>query len=188
VIAQACRQIRDWRDQHIAVVGVAVNLSAAQFKMESSPDRVVAQCLARYHVTPDQLELELTETVLMETTQKYREAFDRLRRVGVRLAVDDFGTGYSSLDYLRSFPVSRLKIDRRFVAGVTTNPDDAKIVRAIIGLAHELGIEVLAEGVETEEQRQFLISAGCKLAQGNYSGEPMPAQRVTALLGSQPAV
>ena len=121
------------------------------------------------------MELELTETVLMETTQKHREAFERLRRLGVRITIDDFGTGYSSLDYLRSFHVSRLKIDRRFVGGVATNPDDAKIVRATIGLAHELGMEVVAEGVETAEQRQFLISAGCKLAQGYYFGRPMTA-------------
>ena len=118
----------------------------------------------------------------METTQKHSEAFQRLRRIGVRLAIDDFGTGYSSLDYLRSFRVSRLKIDRRFVEGVTTSPDDAKIVRATISLAHELGIQVVAEGVQTPEQRRFLISAGCKLAQGNLLGEPMPAHRATELL------
>jgi EAL domain-containing protein (putative c-di-GMP-specific phosphodiesterase class I) len=118
----------------------------------------------------------------METTKKYSEAFERLRRLGVRLAIDDFGTGYSSLDYLRSFRVTRLKIDQRFVEGVTENPDDAKIVRATIGLAHELGIEVVAEGVETEQQKDFLIAAGCKVAQGRYFGEPMPADRITALL------
>jgi EAL domain-containing protein (putative c-di-GMP-specific phosphodiesterase class I) len=100
----------------------------------------------------------------------------------VRLAIDDFGTGYSSLDYLRSFRVSRLKIDRRFISDVTVNADDAAIVRATIGLAHELGIEVIAEGVETAGQRDFLISAGCKLAQGYYFGKPMPTAAASELL------
>jgi diguanylate cyclase (GGDEF)-like protein/PAS domain S-box-containing protein len=182
VVEQACSQIGRWRDQGIAPASVAVNLSAAQFKLASGLDQVIAENLARYHVAANQLELELTESVLMETTQKHGEAFERLRQIGVRLAIDDFGTGYSSLDYLRSFRVSRLKIDRRFVEGVTTNPDDAKIVRATISLAHELGMEVVAEGVQTAEQRQFLISAGCRLAQGNYLGEAAPADRITARL------
>jgi EAL domain-containing protein (putative c-di-GMP-specific phosphodiesterase class I) len=102
--------------------------------------------------------------------------------IGVRLAIDDFGTGYSSLDYLRSFRVSRLKIDRRFINDVTTSADDAAIVRATIGLAHELGIEVVAEGVETARQRDFLLAAGCKLAQGYYFGKPVPATAASELL------
>jgi diguanylate cyclase (GGDEF)-like protein/PAS domain S-box-containing protein len=182
VIEQACRQIGAWRDQGIAGMSVAVNLSAAQFKLAPGLDRVIAESLARHRVAPDRLELELTESVLMETTQKHRQALERLRRLGVRLAIDDFGTGYSSLDYLRSFRVSHLKIDRRFVEGVTVNADDAKIVRATIGLAHELGMEVVAEGVETAAQRQFLISVGCKLAQGLCFGGPVPAGRMTELL------
>ena len=100
----------------------------------------------------------------------------------MRLAIDDFGTGYSSLDYLRSFRVSRLKIDRRFINDVTTSADNAAIVRATIRLAHELGIEVMAEGVETAGQRDFLISAACKFAQGYYFGKPMPTGAATELL------
>ena len=100
----------------------------------------------------------------------------------MRLAIDDFGTGYSSLDYLRSFRVSRLKIDRRFIEDVTTSVDDAAIVRATIGLAHELGIEVIAEGVETSGQRDFLVSAGCDFAQGYYFGKPAPAAAASELL------
>ncbi len=185
VIDEACRQIRAWKDERIAPVSVAVNLSASQFKLESGLDRAIAASLARYDLSPDQLELELTESVLMETTERHREAFERLRRLGVRLAIDDFGTGYSSLEYLRSFRVARLKIDRRFVEGVTTSPDDAKIVRATIGLAHALGIEVVAEGVQTAEQRRFLLSAGCKLAQGYYFGVAMSAGATTDLLRSK---
>ena len=186
VMEQACRQIREWSDRHIAPPVVGVNLSGAQFKLSSTLDRMVAKCLARFRVAPSQLELELTETVLMETTQKYSSALERLRQLGVRISIDDFGTGYSSLDYLRSFRVSRLKIDRRFIEDVTTNPDDATIVRATISLAHALGIMVVAEGVETAAQRDFLISAGCTLAQGYYFGRPMPVKAATALLARQP--
>jgi diguanylate cyclase (GGDEF)-like protein/PAS domain S-box-containing protein len=182
VIEHACRQIKAWNDQGIAPRTVAVNLSGAQFKLASQIDQIVTENLTRYNVAPECLELELTESVLMETTQRYREAFDRLRKIGVRLAIDDFGTGYSSLDYLRSFRGSRLKIDRRFINDVTTSSDDAAIVRATIGLAHELGIEVIAEGVETAGQRDFLVSAGCELAQGHYFGKPVPAAAASELL------
>ena len=182
VIEHACRQLKAWSDLAIAPPTVAVNLSGAQFKLASRLDQIVTENLTRYNVAPEQLELELTELVLIETTQRHGETFKRLRKIGVRLAIDDFGTGYSSLDYLRSFRVSRLKIDRRFIDDVTTSADDAAIVRAAIGLAHELGIEVLAEGVETAGQRDFLISAGCELAQGYYFGKPMPAAAAGELL------
>ncbi len=182
VIEEVCRQIGLWQKHSIVPRIVAANVSAGQFKLDSDLDRVVTEALAKYGVAADRLELELTESVLMEATQRHSEEFARLRRVGVRLAIDDFGTGYSSLGYLRSFRVARLKIDRRFVEGVINSGDDATIVRAVIGLAHELGIEVIAEGVETAEQRDFLISAGCKFAQGFLFGRPMRAAAATALL------
>ncbi len=182
VIAQACRQIRAWKDRHIAPPAVAVNLSGVQFKLAAQIDRIVVGLLDRYNLPPECLELELTETVLLETTQRHNEVFSRLRQIGVRIAIDDFGTGYSSLDYLRSFRVSRLKIDRRFIIDVASNADDAAIVRATIRLANELGIEVLAEGVETVAQRDFLVAAGCKLAQGYLFGRPQPAATATELL------
>lgn len=182
VIERACRQIHDWHNQGLIPVRVALNMSAAQFKLDPGLDRVVAGALAKYQLDPDQIELELTESVLIEATAKCSDAFERLRQLGVRLTIDDFGTGYSSLAYLRLFRVSRLKIDQRFVEGVSDNADDAKIVRATIGLARELGIEAVAEGVETEQQKKFLIEAGCKLGQGNFLGEPMPAERISELL------
>ena len=190
VIEQTCRQIEAWREQGIAPPVVAANISAGQLKLAGNIGQVVAASLAKYGIAANQLELELTESVLMEATQRHSEEFARLRQIGVRIAIDDFGTGYSSLDYLRSFRVARLKIDRRFVEGVTNNSDDATIVRAVIGLAHELGIEVVAEGVETPEQRAFLISAGCKVAQGYFFGWPLPAAATTALLqrNSQPGI
>ena len=182
VIEQACRQIALWRGQGIAPPLVSANVSAGQLKLAGNVDVVVADALAKYDVAAKELELELTETVLMEATQRHSEELARLRRIGVRIAIDDFGTGYSSLDYLRSFRVARLKIDRRFVEGVTRNSDDATIVRAVIGLAGELSIEVVAEGVETAEQRAFLISAGCRFGQGYFFGSPMPVAETTALL------
>ncbi|MEJ2431739.1 MAG: EAL domain-containing protein [Pseudolabrys sp.] len=160
-------------------------MNSAQFKLALQLDRIVAGYLKHCHVRPEQLELELTESVMIETAQRHSEAFRRLQRLGGRLAIDDFGTGYSSLDYLRSFHVSRLKIDRSFIDGVTDNPDDAAIVRATIGLTHVLGIEVLAEGVETDEQRKFLLVAGCKLAQGFYYSRPVPADVAAELLGER---
>lgn len=186
VIEQVCRQIAVWQQQDIVPQVVAANISAGQFKLASNLDLVVAAALAKYGIAADQLELELTESVLMEATQRHSEEFERLRRLGVRLAIDDFGTGYSSFDYLRTFRatrnVARLKIDRRFVSGVTSSSDDATIVRAVVGLARALGIEVVAEGVETAEQRDFLISAGCKFAQGYHFGKPVPAAAATAIL------
>ena len=182
VIEQACRQMRLWKDQRIAPAIVAVNVSASQFQFEGDLDRVVKAAIDRYHIVPSELEIELTESVLMVSTQKYGAAFDRLRQIGVRLAIDDFGTGFSSLDYLRSFRVARLKLATQFVDEVVTNPDAAAIVRATIGLAAELGIEVIAEGVNSDEQRAFLVSAGCPSAQGYLLGNPMPAEQVTALL------
>jgi diguanylate cyclase (GGDEF)-like protein/PAS domain S-box-containing protein len=183
VIAQACRQIKVWSERGIAPPVIAVNLSGAQFKLATQIDQIVLDNLARYQIAPARLELELTETVLVETAERHGETFKRLQQVGVRLAIDDFGTGYSSLDYLRSFHVTRLKIDRRFISNVTTSADDAAIVRATIGLAQELGIEVLAEGVETAAQCDFLIAAGCKLAQGFLFGRPMRAAAAAELLG-----
>ena len=118
---------------------IAINLSGAQFKLASQLDQVVTENLARYNVVPERLELELTESVLLDTTQRHGKALKRLCQIGVRLAIDDFGTGYSSLDYLRSFRVSRLKIDQSFIKDVTTSADDAAIVRATIA---ECGIFV----------------------------------------------
>jgi diguanylate cyclase (GGDEF)-like protein/PAS domain S-box-containing protein len=182
VIEDACRQIKAWNELGIAPPTVAVNLSSAQFKLASHLDKIVIENLARYNIPATQLELELTESVLLETTQRHADAFSRFRKIGVRLAIDDFGTGYSSLDYIRSFRVSRLKIDQRFIKDVTTSADGAAIVRATIGLAHELGIEVIAEGVETASQRNFLISAGCRLAQGFYFGKPVTEAEARKLL------
>jgi EAL domain-containing protein (putative c-di-GMP-specific phosphodiesterase class I) len=124
----------------------------------------------------------LTETVLMEASQKHFDALGRLREMGLQIAIDDFGTGYSSLKYLTVFPVSRLKIAQELVFHVTDELRNAAVVKAAIRLAHELHIEVIAEGVETEAQAQFLLAAGCNNAQGFYYSRPVSAEAATALL------
>lgn len=181
IVEQACRQIKEWEALGIAPVVLAVNFSAVQFKAAADLDAQIAATLRKWDVTPGQLEIELTESVLFEVTQQHREIFDRLRKLGVRIAIDDFGTGYSSLNYLTSYPVNRLKIAQELVMGVISDPRYAAVVRAAVHLANELEIGCVAEGVETEGQVKFLHSAGCKFAQGHYFGKPVTAARMTEL-------
>jgi diguanylate cyclase (GGDEF)-like protein len=182
VFEQACRQLRRWHDQGIAPQVLAVNISGVQFKRASELELEIAASLAKWAIKPGNIEVELTETVLMEVTQKHGDALERLRQLGVRIAIDDFGTGYSSLKYLTMYPINRLKIAQELLFRVTTDPRNATVVRAAIRLAQELGIEVIAEGVETEAQASFLVSAGCAYAQGYYFSRAVNAERATELL------
>ena len=182
VIEQACRQIGLWRDQGITPPLMAVNISAAQFKLSSDLERIVAENIARFGVDPRALELELTESVLMEATQKHNEALERLRRLGVRLAIDDFGTGYSSLSYLRRFPFDRIKIDKSFIDDLATQNESIEIVRAIVTLANGLGMSTIAEGVESAVQVDKLRELGCDQIQGYVFSPPRPAADVAGLL------
>jgi EAL domain-containing protein (putative c-di-GMP-specific phosphodiesterase class I) len=182
VFEGACRQLKRWRDQGIAPEILAVNVSGVQFKRAPDLPLEIAASLARWDITPGNVEVELTETVLMEITKKQGDTFERLRQLGVRIAIDDFGTGYSSLKYLTIYPVDRLKIAQELVFRVTTDSRNATVVRAAIRLAKELGIGVIAEGVETEAQANFLLSAGCAYAQGYYFSRPVNAVRATELL------
>ena len=178
----ACRQLHLWQSEGIAPETVGVNFSALQFKGFTDVDRDVAASLDKWGIAPGKIEIELTESVLMDITQQQSDRFERLRRRGVRIAIDDFGTGYSSLNYLANYPINRIKIAQELVFGVDTDSRSATVVRAAIRLAHELGIEIIAEGVETEGQEQFLLSAGCEHAQGYYFSRPVTAARATALL------
>jgi diguanylate cyclase len=182
VFEEGCRQLKRWRDQGIAPQLLAMNVSGVQFKRASDLTLEIAASLARWDIEPGSIEVELTETVLMEITQKHSDTLERLRQLGVRIAIDDFGTGYSSLKYLTIYPVNRLKIAQELVFRVTTDARNATVVRAAIRLAQELGIEVIAEGVETEAQANFLLSAGCAYAQGYYFSRPLNAKRATQLL------
>ncbi|MGA7786977.1 MAG: EAL domain-containing protein [Xanthobacteraceae bacterium] len=184
VLDAACRQLRLWRDAGIAPELVGVNFSALHFKGSAELDREVAASFDKWGIPPDRIEIELTESVLMDITQQHDDRFQRLRRLGVRIAVDDFGTGYSSLSYLANYPINRVKIAQELVSGVDTDPRSATVVRAAIRLAHELGIEIIAEGVETEGQEKFLLSSGCEHGQGFYFSRPVDAEQAAALLRS----
>jgi EAL domain-containing protein (putative c-di-GMP-specific phosphodiesterase class I) len=159
-----------------------VNFSALQFKGSGDLDREIAATLARWNVAPTSIEVELTESVLMEVSEQHAGTLERLRRLGVRIAIDDFGTGYSSLNYLAAYPINRLKIAQELVFGVDVDERHATVVRAAVRLAHELDIEAIAEGVESETQAEFLAAAGCHLAQGYYFSRPVDAERATELL------
>jgi diguanylate cyclase (GGDEF)-like protein len=182
VFEAACAQLAQWVKQGIAPQTTAVNVSGLQLKRIDDFERDVTGSLAKWNIAPGAVELELTETVLMEASPKLSDALQRLRQMGVRIAIDDFGTGFSSLRYLTVYPVNRLKIAQELVFGVTDDPRNATVVRAAIRLAHELGIEAIAEGVETEAQARFLSSAGCDNAQGYLYSRPVDAIAATALL------
>jgi diguanylate cyclase len=182
VLDAACAQLRAWLDEGLAPELLGVNFSAIHFKASTDLDGEVAACLDKWGIAPHLIEIELTETVLMDITQQHNARFERLRQLGVRIAIDDFGTGYSSLSYLANYPINRVKIAQELVAGVDIDSRSAAVVRAAIGLAHELNIEIVAEGVETEGQENFLLSAGCAYGQGYRFSRPVSAAQATALL------
>ena len=160
---------------------LAVNLSARQFHQTALSEKI-RDLLARTGLRPDHLEIEITESVAMSDAAISIQILEELGRAGVRLAVDDFGTGYSSLGYLRRFRLDSLKIDKSFVREILVEPDDATIVRTVIGMAHSLGLDVCAEGVETREQLAFLRAEGCDRVQGFLYGRPMAAEDVEGFL------
>jgi EAL domain-containing protein (putative c-di-GMP-specific phosphodiesterase class I) len=181
VFRRACEQIREWENAGLQPLPIAVNLSASQFRSRSL-DVTIARVIAETGVNAGLLELELTESSLMHDPEEAARVLRHLESYGLKLSVDDFGTGYSSLAYLKRFPLDSLKIDRTFVRDATTNPDDAAITKAIIQLAHTLGLRVVAEGVETAAQRDLLAGLECDEMQGYLFGRPVPADQATALL------
>ncbi|MEP7155945.1 MAG: EAL domain-containing protein [Betaproteobacteria bacterium] len=183
VIHEACRQMKRWREAGFPVQSMSVNLSARQFSDIHLAERV-AQALADSGMRAEQLELEITESILMANTEETMKLFAELKQLGVKLSIDDFGTGFSSLAYLKRFHVDNLKIDHSFVRDIGTDPDDAVIVRAIVNLAHSLQLRVIAEGVETREQLDFLAGCGCQEAQGFYFARPQPVAVVEARAAS----
>lgn len=175
VLRSACKQIADWQREGIPQLHLAVNLSPRQFRQVRLTE-IVAEILTETGIPPTQLELEVTESLLMDNTELSINTLSGLRAMGVKVAVDDFGTGYSSLNYLRRFPIDILKIDKSFVCELTSNADDAAIAAAIIALAHSLRLTVIAEGVETEAQLNHLRRQGCDQAQGFFISRPLPAE------------
>lgn len=173
VISQACAELAAWQKREQVQARLALNLSLAQFR-DLDLTNHLAFCLTQHGLRPEQLELELTETVLMQDHEAATDIMHGLRALGIGLAVDDFGTGYSSLAYLKRFPVQKLKIDKSFVLGLSTSEDSAAICRSIIALGHTLGLLIVAEGVETALDLAFLKAFRCELAQGFHISEPKP--------------
>jgi diguanylate cyclase (GGDEF)-like protein len=181
VLRKACAQARIWRDTGYPPLRVAVNFSACQFRQKNLVDLVKA-VLDENELPPEYLEVEITESTLMQDTATSLRTLQELRACGISISLDDFGTGYSSLSYLKRFPVDALKIDRSFVCDIPQDADDVAINSAIIAMAAKLNIRVIAEGVETLEQLDFLRSEGCALVQGYYLQRPASAQDLAAML------
>jgi diguanylate cyclase (GGDEF)-like protein len=181
VLCRACRQIQTWLKVGLAPCQTAVNVSAVQLSRGNLVDHVRAT-LRETGIPPERLELEITESFVMADRDQSFKSLAGLRELGVQMSIDDFGTGYSSLAYLQQIAVQKLKIDLSFVRDVTTNSGNASIVRAIIALGHSLGLDVLAEGVESPEQAEYLRALGCDKIQGYLISRPLPVDEITAFL------
>src|SRR5207245_11161451 len=183
VLRTACREAASWPRQ----LQIAINLSPVQFRHGDLPG-LVHSVLLESGLSPGRLELEITEGVLIGDYSRGVSILRRLKTLGVRIAMDDFGTGYSSMSYLQSFPFDKIKIDQSFISNVKSNPQSAAIVRAVIALAHVLNLPVLAEGVETRPQLDFLAAESCDEVQGYLMGRPQPIAEYSDLIGGNGAV
>jgi diguanylate cyclase (GGDEF)-like protein len=181
VLREACAQARAWENAGLPAITMAVNVSALQFRKANFLGDVYS-ALMETGLDPRYLELELTEGALMTRAESTASILSNLRGLGVRVAADDFGTGYSSLSYIRKFPLDALKIDQSFIRQITTIPDETTVVRAIISMGQNLDLRVIAEGVETQDQFEFLKAHGCNEAQGYYFSRPVPAEQFAKLL------
>jgi diguanylate cyclase (GGDEF)-like protein/PAS domain S-box-containing protein len=181
VVAQACAQLARWREAGIVDITMSVNVSVAQL-LRGDLIRRLCDVLAEYDIAPNLLELELTESMVMANAEQSITTLRRLKAVGVSLAIDDFGTGYSSLSYLKRLPIDALKIDKEFVGDITTDPGDEAITATVITMAHSLGLNVIAEGVERVEQVEYLREQGCDEIQGHWLAFPLPPEECLAFL------
>jgi EAL domain-containing protein (putative c-di-GMP-specific phosphodiesterase class I) len=185
VIQEACKQLNAWASAGLGHLTIAVNVSVQQFAREDFVASVL-RAIWQHGVKPEQFELEITESLLMRNVDDTTACMKRFRAAGLALSIDDFGTGYSSLGYLRQFPVDALKIDRSFVKDLHTSDDDAAICAAIIAMARELKLKVIAEGVENVEQLEFLRSHRCDQVQGYLISAPIPVADLEKLLRAAP--
>ena len=182
VLETACAQLKVWQQNALTRdLVLAVNVSAKQFRQEDFVAQVRAT-VQRHAINPALLKLEITESLLLEKVDDTIATMNALHEIGVQFSLDDFGTGYSSLQYLRKLPLDQLKIDQSFICDIATNINDETIVHTIIAMAQSLNLDVIAEGVETEEQRQFLLKNGCTHYQGYLFGRPVPIEQFEALL------
>ena len=182
VLEQACRQLRQWQKEGLRVEHLAINVSPRQFRQKDFANKL-CRVIDKHDIDPSRLTLEITEGIVIDDTITKMAA---LKKIGFAIAIDDFGTGYSSLTYLKQLPLDQLKIDRSFVQDIIDDVNDAVIVETIIAMAKHLGISIIAEGVETEQQRQFLITNGCDLFQGFHLSKPLSARQFSAFLRSHP--
>ncbi len=185
VMREACAQTRSWQELGFGRLRIAINISARHFQQRDFLQQLV-EVMGETKLDPALLELELTETSIMENPESAAKLLEQIRNLGVTVAIDDFGTGYSSLSYLKRLPIDTVKLDRSFVMGATTDPDDAALVVAIITLAHNLRLKVIAEGVEADDQVAFLRFLRCDEAQGYLFGKPMRPESFEALLAGNP--
>ena len=181
VLRSACMQLKAWQDQGYDMPQLAINISVKQLRQKTLVE-TIARILDETGVEARFVELEITESILIDNSSEMVETLRTLHDMGFKLSIDDFGTGYSSLSYLKNFPVNTLKIDQSFMHDIATDPDDAAIVASIIGMAHSLRMNVIAEGVETEEQRAILAGHGCDQYQGYYFSKPLPASEIVTKL------
>jgi EAL domain-containing protein (putative c-di-GMP-specific phosphodiesterase class I) len=182
VLERACAQLKAWQKHPLASrLPLSVNVSARQFRQLDFVEQVRA-CLHDSGIDPGRLKLELTESLVLDSVESVISTMHALKALGVRFSMDDFGTGYSSLSYLKRLPLDQLKIDQSFVRDIVTDPGDAVIVKTIIGMAHNLGLEVIAEGVETEAQRSLLLDYDCRMFQGYLFSRPLPLAEFEVLL------
>jgi EAL domain-containing protein (putative c-di-GMP-specific phosphodiesterase class I) len=184
VMRTACAQTKGWINAGFAPMRLSVNVSARQFQ-QSAFIATVHELLKENGLDPRLLEIELTEGSIMKDPSKAIEKLQELRKMGIKIAIDDFGTGYCSLSYLKRFPIDTLKIDQSFVSDVCVDKDDAAIVRTIVTLGHALGVIVIAEGVETAEQLEYLMSVGCDVLQGYLFSKPLSTEAFGELLMEQ---
>jgi diguanylate cyclase (GGDEF)-like protein len=181
VLQTACRQLRTWQQMHLPEITMAINLASPSFRSNYLASEI-STVLESTQIRPELLELEATESMVMEDIEGTKNSMAQLRDLGVKISIDDFGTGHSSLSYLRRFRIDQLKIDRSFITDITNNRDDASITAAIISLGRSLGIEVVAEGIETFAQAKMLQAQGCRIFQGYFFGKPVPANVMTEQL------
>jgi EAL domain-containing protein (putative c-di-GMP-specific phosphodiesterase class I) len=181
VLREACRQNKAWQDAGLPPMAVSVNVSARQFREKTLVARI-ASALKESGLDAKYLELEVTESLIMQDIDLAVSTMEELRGLGIRLSIDDFGTGYSSLSALKSFPVSRLKIDKSFIDGLLADENDRAVAGAVISLGQTLNLRVIAEGVETDAQAAFLRTINCDEMQGYLFSKPLPACEIEALL------
>jgi EAL domain-containing protein (putative c-di-GMP-specific phosphodiesterase class I) len=182
VLQTACAQLKEWdMNPDTRKLTLAVNVSARQFRQPNFVAQV-SGIIEQAMIDPSRLKIELTESTVLDDVEDTITKMHELKKIGVRFSMDDFGTGYSSLAYLSQLPLDQLKIDKSFVHNIDTKSSDATIIQTIIGMAHNLNIEVIAEGVETEAQHEFLAGAGCWLYQGYLFGRPVPIAQFTDFL------